>query len=61
MLIVPFYMVPWKLSRAQFTIYNKEAGCFEGFVNYGNDIIDDENEIATDALVFMLVSLKKLW
>ena len=44
------------------TIYNKETVCFEGFVNYGNDIIvDDENEIAADALVFMLVSLKNSW
>ena len=44
------------------TIYNKETGCFEGFVNYGNGIIvDDENQIAADALVFMLVSLKKSW
>ena len=37
------------------TIFNKEKGCFEGF------IIDDENKIATDALVFMLVGLKGHW
>ena len=38
---------------------NKETGCFERFVDYGNNIIvDDENQIAADALVFMLVSFR---
>ena len=44
------------------TIFNKQRACFEGFVNFGEDIIvDDENRVATEALVFMLVGLKGHW
>ena len=44
------------------TIFNKEKGCFEGFINYGeNIIVDDENKIATEVFVFMLVGLKGNW
>ena len=41
------------------TIFNKEKGCFEGFINYGESVVVDvENKIATEVLVFMLVGLK---
>ena len=44
------------------TMFNKGKGCFEGFIDYGKDIIvDDENKIATEALVFMLVGLNGHW
>ena len=44
------------------TTYNKTTGNFEGIVDLGNEIVvDDENEVATEALVFMLVSLRKSW
>ena len=44
------------------TIYNKHIGRYEGFIDYGPDIVvDDENKIPTDALVFMLVGLKGHW
>ena len=37
------------------TICNKENGCFDGFINYGeNIIVDDENKVVTEAMVFML-------
>ena len=36
------------------------TGDSEGFVDLGNEIVpDDENEVATEALVFMLVSLRQ--
>ena len=37
------------------TTFNKEKGYFEGFIII---IVDDENKIATEASVFMLVGLK---
>ena len=41
------------------TTYNKTMG---DFVDLGNEIVDDdENEVATEALVLMLVSLRKSW
>ena len=44
------------------TIFNKEKGCFDGFINYGENVaVDDENKVATEALVFMLVGLKGHW
>ena len=50
------------MSIKSSTIYNKTTGSFEGFVDFGCDIIsDDENSVATEALVFMLVSLRKNW
>ena len=50
------------MSIKSSTFYNKAAGSFEGFVDLGKDIVvDDENAIASDALVFMLVSLRKSW
>ena len=43
------------------TIFNKEKR-FDGFINYGeNIIVDDENMVATEALVCMLVGLKEHW
>ena len=44
------------------TIYHKEKGCFDGFINYGEKVVvEDENKIAAEALVFMLVGLKGHW
>ena len=44
------------------TIHNKMTESFEGFVNFGKYIgVDDENEIASDGVVFMLVSFRKSW
>lgn len=43
-------------------VYNKSKGCYEGFANFGEDIIAfDPDVIATEALVFMLVGLKGHW
>ena len=43
-------------------IYNKNTGSFEGFVNFGKDIVISEDDvIATEALVFMLVGLRGSW
>ena len=50
------------ISIESSTFYNKTAESFEGFVDLGKYIVvDDENAIASDALVFMLVSLRKSW
>ena len=44
------------------TVFKKGKGSFEGFIDYGeNIIVDDENKIATEALVFMLFSLNGNW
>ena len=43
-------------------MYRKSTGTFEGFINYGSDIVSfDEDTVATEALVFMLVGLRSLW
>ena len=45
-------------------IYNHSVGTFDGFVDFGDDIIvnDDQDDTpAKDALVFMLVSLRGNW
>ena len=43
-------------------IYNKKTGQYIGFIDYGgNIVIDDEDTEAKEALVFMLVSLRKSW
>ena len=35
-------------------VFNKEKGCYEGFTNYGENIIcDSPDEIASEALVFI--------
>ena len=42
--------------------YNKTTGSFEGFVNLGKDIVpSDEDVIATEAIVFMLVGWRGHW
>ena len=42
--------------------YNKSTGSFDGFVNFGKDIVaSDEDKVATEALVFMLVGLRNHW
>ena len=43
-------------------MYNKTTGSFEGFVNLGKDIVTSEEDvIATEAIVFMLVGLRGHW
>ena len=43
-------------------MYNKTTGSFEGFVNLGKDIVTSEEDvIATEAIVFMLVGLRRHW
>ena len=42
--------------------YNKSIGSFEGFVSFGeNLLVCDEEKVATEALVFMLVSMLGSW
>ena len=44
------------------TIYNKNNENYEGFVIHGDDIsVFDPEKIATEALVFMIVSLQSHW
>ena len=46
----------------QFIMYNRVTGGYDGFVNLGDGIItDDEDSEASEALVFMLVSLRFNW
>lgn len=43
-------------------VYNPSSGVFEGYVNYGEDIaLADNDKEATEALVFMLVGLRRHW
>ena len=43
-------------------VYNKSKGNFEGYVNFGENIIDfDPDKIVTDTLVLMLVGLQGHW
>ena len=39
-------------------VFNKEDGCYQGFPNYGPG---SPNEVASEALVFMLVGLHTYW
>ena len=40
-------------------VYEHNRGTYDGFVNFGKDIVGfDEDKIATEAMVFMLVGLK---
>ena len=42
--------------------YNKSTGKYDGYVNYGDGIVlTDENIVATEATVFMLVSFRGQW
>ena len=42
--------------------YNKSTGSYEGFVSYGSDIVAfDEETVATESLVFMLVGMRSSW
>jgi hypothetical protein len=44
------------------TCINKIAGSYDGFVNLGDGIVtDDEDSEASEALVFMIVSLRFGW
>ena len=43
-------------------IYNMSTGNYEGFADFGPDILAfDTADVAKDALVFMLVGLKGHW
>jgi hypothetical protein len=43
-------------------VYNKTNGNYEGFVNYGSDIVPgNQDKVATEAYVFMLVGLQGHW
>jgi hypothetical protein len=43
-------------------IYNNSKGTYEGFTNFGEDIVGfNEDKIAKEALVFMLVGLQGYW
>ena len=43
-------------------IYNKRTGRYLGYIDLGGSIlVDDEDTEAKEALVFMLVSLRKSW
>jgi len=43
-------------------VYEHSRGTYEGFVNFGQDIVGfDEDQIATEAMVFMLVGLRGNW
>ena len=42
--------------------YNKSTGSYEGFISYGTDIIAfNEDTVATEALLFMLVGMRSNW
>ena len=41
-------------------LFDKEKGCYEGFTDYGKDIIcSSPDEIASETVVLMLVGLRK--
>ena len=42
-------------------VYNKHTRHYEGYIDLGKDIVSDEDEIAKEALVFMLVSYRGQW
>ena len=43
-------------------VFNKEDGCYQGFSDYGSGIIcSSPDEVASEALVFMLVGLRTYW
>ena len=43
-------------------LYNKETGSYEGYANFGPDILAFKtDDVATQALVFMLVGIKRHW
>ena len=48
------------MSIKQSVYYNKSTGNFDGYVNFGDDgiVVSDENLVAKEALVFMLLVLK---
>ena len=51
-----------EMSIQQLREWKKKLGKIEGFTDYGPDIIvDDPDEIATNALVLMLVGMRKHW
>jgi len=43
-------------------VYEHNRGTYDGFVDFGKDIVGfDEDKVATEAMVFMLVGLKGSW
>ena len=50
------------MSIKQGIVFNKSKGAYEGFVNLGEDISCGEDDtVATEALIFMLCSLRSHW
>ena len=50
------------MSIKKFIILNRVTGSYDGFVNLGSGIVtDDEDAEASEALVFMIVSLRFNW
>ena len=50
------------MSIKQSVYYNKATGSYDGYVNFGEGIVvPDDNIVAKEALVFMLVSFKGQW
>ena len=49
------------MSIKSSVFYNKHTGHYEGYTDLGKDIVSDEDEIAKEALVFMLVSYRGQW
>ena len=50
------------MSIKKSVIFSKTKGCYEGFSNYGQDLLSaDPDEVASEALAFMLVGLRTYW
>lgn len=43
------------------TIYNEHSGKFDGFVDYGGISVESDDNLATEAFVFLLVGLQSYW
>ena len=44
-------------------IFNKSKGCYEGFVDLGENIVacGEDDTVATEALIFMISALQSYW
>ena len=50
------------MSMKKNILFDKGKGCYEGFTDYGEDIIcSSPDEIASETVVLMLVGLWKHW
>ena len=52
--ILHYYAVQYGSSTT--TIFNKENGCFDGFINYGENIIGDDENIIGGYIVRAMVN-----